>query len=190
MKSTLFSNGVAVFSLVTAGLALTTNANLRAHGHQHGDIFGRIMHKPKASSGSSLDITTLGAADSKALYAAKSGVAVLSHPPGPVVAIPTATGIALGPGCFGGDCDPTNATHHSKPFTHQTPVPQLQLQASEVQGGQLASLPSRRRNRYRMLQTSGKDEAAPIIKLGPSSTGTMLAKTSGTYWRSFRRLKS
>lgn len=160
MKSTLFSNGVAVFSLVTAGLALTTNANLRAHGHQHGDIFGRIMHKPKASSGSSLDITTLGAADS------------------PVVAIPTATGIALGPGCFGGDCDPTNATHHSKPFTHQTPVPQLQLQASEVQGGQLASLPSRRRNRYRMLQTSGKDEAAPIIKLGPSSTGTMLAKTS------------
>lgn len=180
MKNALFSNGLAVFSLVTAGLALTTNAKLQAHGHQHGDIFGRIMHKPKASSGSSLGITTLGAADSKTVYAARSGIAVLSNPADSVAVTPTATGIAVRPGCFGGNCDPTNATHHSKSFTHPTPVPQLQFQASAVQGSQLASLPSRRRNRYRMWQISGEDGSAPNTELGPASTGTMMAKTSGT----------
>ena len=183
MKNALFSNGLAAFSLVTAGLTLTTNAKLLAHGHQHGDILGRIMHKPKASSGSSLGITTFGAVDSKTLYTARSGVAVLSRPPDSVAAIPTATGIALGSGCSGGDCDPTNATYHSKSVTLPTAVPHSHLQASAVQGNQMISLPSRRRNHYRMWQTSGEDESTPSTELGPASTGTMMAKTSGTYWR-------
>ena len=71
MKNELFSNGIAVVSLIAAGLALTS-----AHGHQHGEVFGRIIHKSKASSGSSLTFTTPGAADSKAVYAARSGVAL------------------------------------------------------------------------------------------------------------------
>lgn len=186
MKNKLFSNGLAIVSLITAGLALITNAKLQAHGHQHGDVFGRIMHKPKASSGSSPSITRLGAAESKTLYAARSGVAVLIHPSDSVAVLPTASGIARGPDCFGGDCDPTNATHQSNPFMHPTPVPQLQLQALEVQDGQLNTLPSRRRNRYRSPQTFGKDESAPITELSPASTGTMSAKTSGTNWLTYR----
>lgn len=73
MKDTLFSNGLAVISLITAGLALTANAKHQAHGHQHDDIFGRIMHKSRASSGSSLNITTVGAADSKHTRTARPG---------------------------------------------------------------------------------------------------------------------
>lgn len=75
MKNKLLSNRLAVVSLITAGLALTTNAKLQAHGHQHGDVFGRIMHKSTASSGSSFSITTLGAADSKPHHAARPGFA-------------------------------------------------------------------------------------------------------------------
>lgn len=75
MKNKLFSNGLVIVSLITAGLAPTTNAKLQAHGHQHGDVFGRIMHKRTASSGSSLNITTLGAADSKTRHAAGPGFA-------------------------------------------------------------------------------------------------------------------
>ena len=67
MKNKLSSNGLTVLSLVTAGLVLTTNAKLQAHGHQHNDVLGRIVHKSKASSGSSENITTLGAADSQIL---------------------------------------------------------------------------------------------------------------------------
>ena len=181
MKNTLFSNGLAVVSLITAGLALTTNAKVQAHGHQHGDVFGRIMHKPKASSGSSSNITTVGAADSKAPYAARSGDDVLNYPSDSVAVLPTATGIAHGPHCFGGHCHPANATHQSHHFLHATPVPQSQLQALEVQDGQLTTLPSRRRNRYRNLQTSAKDVAAPVTEVGQASASTMLAKTSGTY---------
>ena len=185
MKNKLLSNGLAVVSLITAGLALTTNAKLQAHGHQHGDVFGRIMHQTKASSGSSLKITTIGAADCKPHHC-PSGVAVLIHPPDFVAVLPTATGVARGPDCFDGDYDPTNATNYSNPCTRPTPVPQLQLQALEVQDSQSASLPSRRRNRYRTLRTSGKDEAAPIAELGPVSTGTTFAKTRGTYWLTYR----
>ncbi len=181
MKNTLFSNGLAVVSLVTAGLVLTIDAKLQAHGHQHGDVFGRIMHKPKASSGSSSNITTIGAAHSKISYAARSGVAILSYPSDSVAVLPTATGIAGGPDCFGGHCHPANVTHQSHHFPHATPVPQLQLQALEVQDGQLTTLPSRRRNRYRHLQTSGKDDGAPVTEVGQASASTMSVKTSGTY---------
>lgn len=181
MKNTLFSNGLAVVSLITAGLALTTDAKLQAHGHQHGDVFGRIVHKPKASSGSSSNIMTIGAANSKIPYAARSGFAVLNYPSDSVAVLPTATGIARGPDCFDGHCPPANATHQSNHFPHATPVPQLQLQALEVQDDQLTTLPTRRRNRYRHLQTSSKDEAAPVTEVGQASASTMLAKTSGTY---------
>lgn len=71
----LLSNGLAVVSAIAAGLALTTNAKLKDHGHQHGDVFGRFLHKSTASSGSSLSITTLGAADSKLYYTARFGFA-------------------------------------------------------------------------------------------------------------------
>lgn len=144
------------------------------------------MHQPKASSGSSSVNTTLGAVGGKTLYATKSKVAVLILPQDSVAVLPTATGIAPGPECFNGDCGPTNATHHSITFTHPTPVPKLQLRAQEAQDGQLASLPNRRRNRHRALQTSGNDEAAPITELNPTTTGTVLAKTGGTYWPTYR----
>ena len=76
MKNKLFPDGLAVVSLITAGLALTVNAKPQAHGHQHGDVFSRIMHKSTtASSGSSLNITTCGAADSKLHHAARLGFA-------------------------------------------------------------------------------------------------------------------
>lgn len=97
------------------------------------------------------------------------------------IAVPPAmTCAGLGPGCFGEDYDPTNTTHsiHS---IHPTPVPKVQPQASEVNSGQVATLPSRRRNRYRAFQDSGKDASAPSTELGPGSTGTTLVKISGTY---------
>lgn len=75
MKNKLFSDGLAVFSLITAGLALTANAKIQAHGHQHGDVFDRIMHKSTASSGSSLNITSIGVADSIPHYVARLGYA-------------------------------------------------------------------------------------------------------------------
>ena len=185
MKNKICSNGIAVVSLLAAGLALTS-----AHGHQHREVFGRIIHKSKASSGSSLTFTTPGAADSKAVYAARSGVAVLISTPVSVAVLPTPTGITRGPDCFGASCDSTNASHQSTSLTHPTPVPQLQPPAFEVQDGQLASLPVRQLARYRSSQTSGKDEVSPTGELGPTSTATMLAKAIGTYWLFILRLQS
>lgn len=74
MKRKLFS-GNLVLVLVTAGLTLTTNAKPQAHGHQHGDVFDRIMQNSKASSGSSLNITALGAESSETFYITRSGLA-------------------------------------------------------------------------------------------------------------------
>ena len=96
------------------------------------------------------------------------------------VALPPATtGVALDSGCFGSDCHPLNATQPFDPFSYPTPVPQFQHQAPEVQGGQLASLPSRRRHRFHTSQTSGKDKATPVTEVLSSSTGTLLAKPTG-----------
>ena len=185
MKNKILSNGIAVVSLIAAGLTLTS-----AHGHQHGEVFGRIVHKSKASSGSSLTFTTPGAAGSKAVYAARSGVAVLISTPASVAVLPTPTGVTRGSDCFGASCDSTNATHQSTSLTHPTPVPQLQPPAFEIQDGQLASLPIRQMTRYRSSQTSDKDEVSPATELGPTSTDTMLAKAIGTYWLFRLRLRS
>lgn len=182
MKNKLFPNGIAVASFIAAGLALTS-AKPQTHGHQHADVFDRIMHKAKASSGSSFNLTNLEAADSKTFYAARSGGAILTFPSEPVAVLPTATGISCGPTCFGGNCDPTNATHQSDPFADPTHIPQLQLQGLKVQDGQLASLPSRRRKGYRSSHLSAKNEASPASELGPACTSTTSAKTSGTYTR-------
>ena len=178
MKTRPFSNGLAVVSLITAGLALTS-AKPQAHGHQHADIFGRILHKSKASSGSSLGTSLLGATDSRTIRSARSGVAVLIYSPESVTLLPTATGAGREPDCFGEDCSSTNATQPSNPFTHPTPGPQIQLQAFGVQDGQLAGLSSRRRNRYRSSQTSENDEASPTTEIRPASTGTMFEGTIG-----------
>ena len=185
MKHKLFSSGIAVVSLIAAGLAPTS-----AHGHQHGEVFGRIIHKSKASSGSSLNLTTPASAESKAVYAARSGLAVLISTPASVALIPKPTGITRGSDCFGASCDSTNATHQSNSLTHPTPVPQLQPPAFEIQVGQLAGLPIRRMTRYRSSQTSHKDEVSPTSELGPTSTGTMLAKPIGTYSLFTLRLQS
>ena len=180
-KNKHFPNGIAVVSLITAGLALTSTKP-QAHGHQHADIFGRIVHKAKASSGSSLNLTNLGAADGKLFCTVRSRGSILISPPEPVAILPTTTGISCGPNYFGGDCDSTNVTHQSSPFTDPTPIPQSQLQALKVQDGQLAGLSSRRRKGYRSSHLSAKDEASPASELGPASTSTISAKTSGTYW--------
>ena len=191
MKSKLFSNGFVVVSLITAGLAPTTRAGPQAHGHQHGDVFGRILHKSKASSASSFNITSLGAAHSKFFYAAISGVAVLIYTLDSAAVLPTATGITRGSDCIGGDCVSTNVPNHRNPFAHPTPVPQLQLQAFELQAVQLPRLANRRRSsRYRSSQISVEDAASPATELGPASTGTMSEKTSGTYCLTYRRLQS
>lgn len=180
MKNELFSNGIAVVSLITAGLALTS-AKPQAHGHQHADVFDRVMHKAKASSGSSLNLTNLGAADGKTFCAVRSRGSILTSPPESVAVLPTATGISCGSSCFGGDCDSTNVNHKSSPFTDPMPIPQLQLQALKVQDGQLASLSSRRRKGYRSSHLSAKDKRT-ASKLSPASTSTISAKTSGMYW--------
>ena len=160
---------------------MTTSAKPQSHGHQHGHVFNRVLQKSQASSGSSLNTATLGAADSKALYAA-SCVAVLIDLLESVDILPTTTGTAYGPNCFGRDCDATNSTHYSNHFTHPTPVPQLQPQASKVQDGQLASLLSLRSDRYRVPQISGIDEASRPTGLGLASPGPMPVKIKGTYW--------
>ncbi len=59
MKANLFGPGTALLLLVTVGLASTAKVRLQAHGHQHGDVYGRIMHKPTASSGSSFLVTAI-----------------------------------------------------------------------------------------------------------------------------------
>ena len=176
MKNKLFSNGIAVVSLIAAGLALTS-----AHGHQHGEVFDRIIHKSKASSGSSLTFTTPGSANSKAVFAARSGIPVLISTLASLTVLPTPTGNTRGSDCFGANCDSTNATHQSNSLSHPTPVPQLQHPAPEIQDGQLASLPIRRMTRYRSSQTSDKDEVSPTTELGLTPAGTMLAKAIGTY---------
>ena len=185
MKDTLFSNGIAVVSLITAGLALTS-----AHGHQHGEVFGRIIHKSKASSGSSLTFTTPGTADSKAVFTVRSSAGGLISDTAFVAVLPTPTAITRGSDCFGANCDSTNATYQSNSLTHPTPVPQLQPPAFEIQDGQLAGAPIRRMTRYRSSQTSNKDEVSPTSELGPTSTGTKLAKAIGTYWLVIPRLQS
>ena len=73
MKNKIFSDSLAIVSLITAGLVMTTNAKPQAHGHHHGHASGGIVHKQIASSGSSLNITTLGAADSNIPYSARFG---------------------------------------------------------------------------------------------------------------------
>ena len=185
MKNKLFSNGIAVVSLIAAGLALAS-----AHGHQHGEVFGRILIKSKASSGSSLTFTTLGAVDCEIAYAVRSAVAVLISDPASVAVLPTPTGNTRGSDCFGANCDSTNATHQSNSLTHPTPVPQLQPPAFEIQDGKLAGPPIRRMTRYRSSQTSDEDEVSPTSELEPISTGTILAKAIGTYWFFILRLRS
>ena len=180
MKNKPFSNGIAIVSLIAAGLALTS-----AHRHQHGEVFGRIIHKSKASSGSSLNFTTTGSVDSKAVYAARSSLAVLISTPASVAVLPTPTG---GFHCSGANSYTANATFQSNCLTHPTPVPQLQPPAHEFQDGELASLPSRRMTRYRSSQTSNEDEAPPTTDFGLTSTATMLANTIGTYWLFVLRL--
>ena len=73
MKINLFSHHLTVVSLITAGLTLTTHAKLLAHGHQYGHVFGRIVHKQTASSGSSLNDNPLGAVDRKPHLAVRTG---------------------------------------------------------------------------------------------------------------------
>ncbi len=53
MKPDLFGPGMALVLLVAAGLASTAKVR------QHGDVYGRIMHKPTASSGSSFLVTAI-----------------------------------------------------------------------------------------------------------------------------------
>ena len=180
MKNTLFSNGLAIISFITAGLALTTNAKIQGHGHLHGDIFGRIVHKSKASSWSSSNATTLGAPDSQMFHVVSPCVAVLNNPTESATILSTATGISGGPDCFGENCVPGNATDHSHPPKHSTPVPQVPVPTLEAQDGPFAGLPGRRRNRYLTSQTPDKVERSPITVLGSGSTEIRLAKTSGT----------
>ena len=181
MKTQFVSNGLAVISFITAGLALTSSAKPQAHGHQHGGVFGRNMHNSKVSSGSSLNINTLGAADSQTLYAARSDVAVLIYPLEFVAVFPTATGTTRGSNCLGADCDSMNATYYSRPFARPTPVPQLQLQPLEAQGDQSADFSSRRRNRYRTSEATGKAEASSTTHLVPASTSTEPAQASSKF---------
>ena len=44
----------ALVLLLNIGLAPVSYGRLQAHGHQHGDILGRVLHKSAAISGSSL----------------------------------------------------------------------------------------------------------------------------------------
>lgn len=61
MKAKSFSADGTVILLVTIGLASISYSRLQNHGHQHGDVLGRIMHKPTAvSSGGFLGAATNG----------------------------------------------------------------------------------------------------------------------------------
>ena len=52
MRATLLAFGSAVILLFTAGSASFIEGRVHLHGHKHGDVLGRIMHKPMVSSGS------------------------------------------------------------------------------------------------------------------------------------------
>ena len=55
MRSKLFEELLLFTALVLSGLTQNCSA---AHGHHHNDVLNRIMHKPTASSGSSLNSTS------------------------------------------------------------------------------------------------------------------------------------
>ena len=52
MRATLLAFGSTVILLFTAGSASLIEGRVHLHGHKHGDVLGRIMHKPIVSSGS------------------------------------------------------------------------------------------------------------------------------------------
>lgn len=57
MKTKILPCGSAIVLVATIGLFTTANCRIQPHGHQHGDVLGRILHKPTASSGSSIVVT-------------------------------------------------------------------------------------------------------------------------------------
>ena len=52
MKCNVFSNGSTTILIVATGLAWAVNGGLQTHSHQHGSLLGRLVHHPKAGSGS------------------------------------------------------------------------------------------------------------------------------------------
>lgn len=57
MKAKAFTNGSAIMLVATIGLVSSARGRIQPHGHQHGDVLGRILHKPTVSSYSSTLVT-------------------------------------------------------------------------------------------------------------------------------------
>ncbi|KAL9102038.1 MAG: hypothetical protein Q9163_002771 [Psora crenata] len=136
MKINSFVDGIAVISLIAGELATTAAA---AHAHHHGEIIGRIMHKSKASSGSSSSVTTVDSSNGP------------SHP--------QATISVVSVRCLHDGCDAAGAIFEPVPLTHATPVPQeLHTQALHLQQVDTQATPTRRwtQSRPRMVVPAGE----------------------------------
>ena len=142
MKFNHVTHGVAVLSLVSGRLVSTVNA---AHAHHHGDLLGRIMHKGKASSGSSSNVVEgdlMGGNQHRALNFTGAAELTLLDP-----SLPQPTILMEPVVCVDKDCDPLDAVFDSKSPANAALVQQeiVQVKASQLHRYDPPATPTRRR---------------------------------------------
>jgi hypothetical protein len=144
MKVKPFVHGSTIVLVAALGLV---NGRIQLHGHQHGDVLARILHKPTASSGSSILVT---ATDREIRLLCKV-MAMLTRASESIATLPDPTEIAH---CFGADCSVPNVTIHSQISSRVTPVPQIQVKDLNLGDAQISS---RHRQRSHVRAATGSE---------------------------------
>lgn len=167
MKTDIFSNGSAIFLILTTGFSTTTEAR---HSHKHGNFIGRIMGRPAARSGSSFTLAATGCK----IQTSALGPQVLTYPSDFVPTLPAVTKVADLAGCHGEDCDLLSVTNVTTALSGPTPAPKAHVQTLDLQQ-QAVIAPAGRRHRSHHTRTVGNNALTTRI-----DTSDPLA-TSGEY---------
>lgn len=170
MKVKAFVHGSTIVLVAVLELNSTVNGRIQLHGHQHGDVLARILHKPTASSGSSILVT---ATDRETRLLCKI-MALLTGAPESIATLPDPTEIAH---CFGADCILANVTIHSQISSRVTPVPQIQVNDSDFGDAQMSS---RHRQRLRVRAATGSENSNTELERRSSPSGE-LTEASGEH---------
>lgn len=171
MKAKALPNGSAILLVLAVGLDSTASGRIQLHGHQHGDVLGRILHKPKVSSGSSILMT----ATDRETRLPCMVTATLTEGTDLVASLPNPTEIVNDARCLGAECDLLNVTNRLHVSPRITTVPQVQLKDLELRDPQLSN---RRRQRSRVSAATDSENSNTSIELDSFSSGAATEPTS------------
>lgn len=167
MKAKAIANGSAILLVAAIGFDSIVSGRIQSHGHQHGDVLGRILHKPKASSGSSILVT----ATDRETRLPCIVMATLTEITESIVTLPHPTETAIGARCFSAECDLLNVTTRLHVFPHVTTVPQLQGMDLDLRDAQLSTR-CRRRSRVRAASNGENPDTSIGLDSIPSGAST------------------